>query len=212
MAIVSHNMNFALGAFGPGINRNRDADFNLDLQTFRGDKPIRLNSRTASGTTGDHIGFQCKPAQGASTAKNVIGCEISPRVNSGVALSSSGSLIGAHIDAFLRGTAAGTIAGDVRGLNLELVTDDGGTRTISGNVSGIRMRSAFSATTITGKFCAFRIEKPEAQTNSKDYDYLFDLTGTSAAWNSAGTPSTQAGFILCRVNGVDKRIQLFTDA
>jgi len=57
---------------------------------------------------------------------------------------------------------------------------------------------------------AIRIEKPEVQTNSKDFDYLMDLTSTSAAWNSAGTPSTQAGFLLLRVNGADRYVQLFT--
>ena len=211
--IVSRNIDFSRGAIGPGILSNRDVDFNLDLQTFRGDRPIRLNSRSWTGTGGSHIGFQAKPAQATSMANNVIGCEISPRLNSGVALTGSGSIIGAHIDAFLRGTAAGTVAGDVRVLNLEAVTDDAGTRTISGNVSMLRFRAAFSATTITGKFVPIRIEAAEAQTNSKQFDAVLELPGTVAGvWHDTQTSATGAGFIKVLVNGNARYITLTSGA
>ena len=207
--IVSRNIDFSRGAIGPGINSNRDEDFNLDLQTKRGDRPIRLNSRAWDGTGGSHIGFQSKPAQSASTAQNVIGCEISPRLNSGVALTGSGSIIGAHVDAFLRGTAAGTVAGDVRVLNLEAVTDDAGTRAITGNVSMLRFRAAFSATSIGGKFVPIRIEKAEAQTNSKQFDAVFELPSTLAGvWSDTEVSATGAGFIKVLVNGNARYITL----
>jgi len=203
--------------YGPYVGTGRGGSVgqrahHLRLSTSRAARTIRLNSRTLTdatlGTDGTHIGFQSKPGQGVSTSQNVIGAEISPRLNDAVALTGSGSIIGLHVDAFLRGTT-GNVAGDVRALQLELVTNDAGTRTIAGNVSHVRLRTAFSGT-ITGFFSAFRVETPEVQTNSQDLDGLFDLTGVSAAWGSAGTPSTQAGFLKLRVNNLDRYVQLFT--
>jgi len=189
--------------------------FNLDLKTTSDNKPIRLNSRNYVQVSGSSIAFQSKPAQTIGSSGSVIGGEISPRLNSGVALSGSGSVIGLHVDAFLKGTAAGTVGGDVRALNLELVTDDAGTRTITGNVNAIRIRSAFSATTISGKFVPIRIEKAETQTNSKQYDAVLELPSTVAGvWNSApGTePSTADGYIKVLVNGAARYIQLYSTA
>lgn len=186
------------------------------LETDTDSKTIRINSRNYTAVTGDNIGFQSKPAASVSkTSGNIIGCEISPRVNSGVALASGGSIIGAHIDTYLRGTAAGTIAGDVRVAQLEAVTDDAGTRTISGNVSMLRFRAAFSATAITGTFVPIRIEKPEVQTNSQNFDAVFELTSTLAGvWNDApGTePTTADGYIKVLVNGNARYIQLYSGA
>lgn len=179
-------------------------------------KTVRINNITNTGTANDFIGFQVKPAQGASTAQSLKGGEVSPRLNSGVALTGSGSIIGLHVDSYLKGTAAGTVAGDVRALNLELVTDDAGTRAITGNVNAIRVRSAFSSSGITGKFVPFRVEKAEAQTNSKNYDALFDLTSTSSdCWND--DPATELnnpggtvkGYIKVLVNSQPRYIALY---
>lgn len=186
-----------------------------DFRTDDDSKTLRLNSRNYTQTSGNSIGFQAKPAQTVASSGQVIGGEISPRVNDGIALSGSGGLVGLHVDAYAKGTSAGTIAGDVRALNLELVTDDAGTRTISGNVTGIRIRSAFSATTITGTFVPIRIEKAESQTNSKQYDAVLELPSTNAGvWHSdPGTePSTAAGYIKVLVNGLARYIQLYSGA
>jgi len=173
---------------------------------------LRFNSITNTGTANDFIGFQCKPAQGAATAKNVVGAEIGPRVNSGFALTGGGSLIGATIAPELKGTAAGTIGGDYRCLQLEAVTDDGGTRAITGNVSMLRFRSAFSSGTISGKFVPIRIEKPEAQTNSKNFDAVFELTSAlSGIWDkTAAVNATQNGYIKVLVDGTAAYIPLYT--
>jgi hypothetical protein len=177
-------------------------------------KTVKIGSITNTGTANSLIGFQSKPAQGASTAQNVIGCEISPRVNDTFALTSTGTLIGAHVDAYLKGTT-GDIGGDVRGLQIELVTDDAGARDITGNVSGIRIRMAFSAGTVTGNIAAIRIEKPETQTNSENYGAVLELTDTLAGvWNDApGTePTTADGYIKVLVNGNARYIQLYSGA
>lgn len=174
---------------------------------------IRLNSITNIGTANSFIGFQSKPAQGASTAQNIIGAEISPRLNDTFALTGTGTIIGMHVDTYLRGTT-GNVAGDVRGQQIEMVTDDAGTRTVTGNVSGLRFRTAWSGT-ITGDMEAIRIEAPEAQTNSKTYDSVLTLTGTVAGvWNDAPAtePTTADGYIKVIVNGNARYIQLYSGA
>ena len=191
--------------------RIRPKSGHFDVQTLVDSKTIRLNSRNYT-SSGNFIGFQCKPVQAANGA-DVKGGEISPRINNTFTL--SGSIIGLHVDAFLRGTAAGTISGDVRGLNLELVTDDAATRDITGNVSAIRIRAAFSAGTVSGKIVPFRVEKMEAQTNSKQWDAVLELPSTVAGvWNSApGTePTTADGYIKVLVNGAARYIQLYSGA
>lgn len=175
----------------------------------------RLGSRNFSATSGDAIGLQDKPAQTVSSSGNLIGMEISPRLNSAVALTGSGSIIGLHVDAYLKGTAAGTIAGDVRGQQIELVTDDSGTRTVTGDVVGLRMRAAFSATTITGDMIALKIEKAETQTNSKQWEYVLSLTGDNALiWRDDYTTevTTLSGAFKVLVNGVARWVPLYSGA
>jgi hypothetical protein len=189
----------------------------LDLKTVNENRTIRLNSRNYALATGSVIGFQSKPAITVSkTADGVIGGEISPRVNSGVALAGGGTVVGLHVDTYLKGTAAGTISGSVRALELEQVTDDAGVRAITGDVNHIRIRSAFSATSIGGKFVPIRIEKAEAQTGSKQYDAVLDLPDTNAGvWNKdPGTElnlpgGTVKGYIKVLVGGEARYIALY---
>lgn len=176
--------------------------------TDQAGKTVRINSITGTGTANSFIGFQSKPAQGASNANGVTGGEISPRINDTF---TGGTIIGLHVDAYLKGTT-GNLSGDVRALNLELVTDDAGARNVAGNVNAIRIRAAFSAGTVSGLISVIRVETMETQTGSEQWGYLFDLTGTSGGWGSSGTPGTQAGFLKLRVNGSDKWVQLFSSA
>lgn len=176
---------------------------------------VRIDSVTNTGTANSWIGFQSKPAQGVSTAQNVIGFEVSPRLNDAVALTGGGTIIGAHVDANLKGTT-GNIAGDVRGQQIELVTDDAGTRTISGDVIGERFRMAFSGT-VTGSIVPFKVEKAEAQTNSKSWTALMNLTSIQpGVWND--DPGTEVnigaakGYIKVLVNGQVRYIALFDQA
>jgi hypothetical protein len=172
---------------------------------------IRLNSATKTDTTDDFIGFQSKPAVGATTTKTVTGAEISPRVNNTF---DAANVIGLHVDTYLKGTGAGTISGDVRGQQIEMVTDDNGGKTVSGNVVGLRFRTAWSGT-ITGKMIAIRIEKPETQTGSKNYDYVLDLPSDNALiWRDDYTTevTTLAGALKVRVNGADRWIPLYSGA
>lgn len=207
----------------PGIGVSRDTltprsgqNLALDVAATSTDmagKTVRLNSITNTGTANSWIGFQSKPAQGVDTAQNVIGGEISPRLNDGIDLTGTGSIIGLHMDAYLKGTT-GNVAGDVRGAQIELVTDDAATRTISGDVIGLRFRAAFSGT-ITGDMVAISIEKAEAQTNSKQWEYVLELTGDNGLiWASGyGTEvTTLDGAFKVKVNGADRWVPLYSGA
>ena len=198
-----------------GLQAN--ASTNLILRTALLSNSVRLNSITDSTTTsGDLIGFQSKPRSGVSGTQSVYGGQISASVSDAVALSSSGSVIGLHADVYVRGTSAGTIAGDVRGMQIELTTDDAGTRDITGYVTGLRIRKAFSAGTVTGKQSAIRIEKPEVQTNSENYDGAFEFTGAgSDMWSDDPTTElnlpggTVKGYIKVIVNNAARYIALY---
>lgn len=207
---------FAFGAVSDVVypGKNGSSHVNFEFRTQNLSKTIRLNSQTDSDTaSGDLIGFQSKPRTGVAGSQVVYGCQVGAQISSGIALSGSGSIIGAHFDVYLRGATTGTIAGDVRGAQIELTTDDSGNRAITGNVSGLRIRMAFSSGTVSGKIAAFRVEKPEAQTNSKTFDALFELTstvgsGATVAWHDTQTSSTAAGVIGVLVNGNKRYITL----
>lgn len=146
-------------------------------------KTVRIGSITNTGTANSFIGFQSKPGQGASMANDVIGGEISPRINDTFALTGTGSIIGLHVDCYLKGTT-GNIAGDVRGLQCELVDDGGSSRTVSGYVTHLRIRSNLSCT-VTGKYTAIRVENEEG---TKALDALIQFTaGSGALVESSGT-------------------------
>lgn len=185
---------------------------NLALETGRDNRQVRINSRDFSQASGSSIGFQAKPAQAVTSTGSVIGGEISPRVNDNVDIA---NVIGLHVDTYLKGTAAKTVSGDVRGLQVELVTDDAGTNTVSGNVSAIRVRAAFSASTLTGVMAPIRIEKAEAQTNSQQWDCVLELTDVNGLiWDDDfGTePADAAGGFKVRINGQDRWVQTYSTA
>ncbi len=177
-----------------------------------GGKTIRLNSITNTGTGHDLIGFQSKPGQGASTAKNVIGCEISPRLNDAVALTGSGSIIGQHVDCYLKGTT-GNIAGDVRGQQIELIDDTGSSRTVAGNVSSIRLRSNLSCT-VTGKTCAIRWENSEGTKGWDGFLQLSAALGTQTGTTNADKDGNSAlGTLKVLLSsGAIGHIQIYADA
>jgi len=184
--------------------------------TDQAGETVRLNSITNTGTANSWIGFQSKPGQGTTMANPVIGFEVSPRLNDGIALTgASGTIIGGHIDTYLRGTT-GNVASDVRGLQLELVTDDAGTRVVTGDVVGLRMRAAFSGT-VTGHVVPFRIEFAENQTNSVDWEALMKLTGTQGGvWNDDPATEVDAttvkGYLKVLVNDQVRYIALYDQA
>ena len=163
-------------------------------------------------TSKSGIGIQVRAAQTATNTSDIIGGEISARVNDDIDVANT---TGLHVDTYLRGTTAKTISGDVRALEVELVTDDAGTNTISGSVYGIRMRAAFSATTLTGVMAAIRIEKAEAQTGSQQWDYVLDLpSNNDLIWDSdySTEPADENGGFKVRINGADRWVKTYSTA
>ena len=196
----------------PGSVPAWQSDDNVEINSLVDNKTIRLTSRNYSQATGSSIGYQSKPAQTITSTGSVIGGEVSPRVNNGVALA---NIIGLHVDAYLKGTSAGAISGDVRGMQIELVSDDAGTRVLSGDVTGLRFRMALSATSVGGVISAIKIEKAEAQTNSQQWEYVLDLTGVNGLiWDDDFTnePGTAAGGFKVRINGSDRWVQTYSSA
>src|SRR3990167_7326366 len=138
-------------------------DQHLTIDTATDSKNVRINSRNFPATTGDAIAVKIKPAVSVTkTADGLKGLEVSPRVNSGIAMAgASGTVIGIHADVYLKGTAAGAIG----------------------------VRAAFSAS-ITGKMIPIRIEKAETQTGSLQWDAVLDLPSTNGnIWTDAGVTS-----------------------
>ena len=182
----------------------------LRLLTDTDTKPVIINTKNMTATSGDVMAFSVKPAGTVTSTGTLFGGQISPRINDDIDYA---NIIGLHIDAYLKGTATKTISSDVRALNLELVTDDGGTNTVSGNVTGIRIRAAFSATTLTGVMAPIRIEKAESQTNSQQWDCVLELPGTNAGiWNNNPTTENDGaleGYIKVLIGGVAKYIRLY---
>lgn len=178
----------------------------LKLNSSGAGKSVRINVRTISTDEDESfIGFVSKPGIGITHAnsKELKGGEISPRLSDGVAW--PGSVIGLHTDVYLKGTSAGAVGGDVRALQLELVTDTGGTRAITGYVAGIRLRTAWSSGAPSGGIHAIRIEKPEAQSNSKTFTSVLQLTSSVAGvWDINDTTfgdGSHVGFFKVELGG-----------
>ena len=189
---------------------NAIASGHLALKTVDDNKTVKINSRNYT-SSGNGIGFQCKPSQTVNGA-DIKGGEISPRVQSGITL--SGSIIGLHVDFDLKGTAAGTITGDCRVLELEMVADVSGGRTVTGDVTAIRVRSFMPASGgVGGIKSVIKIEKVE--TGGVAYDGILDLKGVeSDLYNDtdSGGGGSLDGFVKLQVNGNARYIRLYDAA
>lgn len=152
-----------------------DATNNIALTTTAAGKKVTINSRTESTDTANSlIGVQIKPGRGISAATDVIGAEISPRLNDAIALTGTGSMIGLHTDVYLKGTT-GDIAGDVRGQQIELVDDTGSSRTVAGDMTHLRIRSNMSCT-VTGDYSVIKVEDEEG---TKAFDAFAQIAATN---------------------------------
>lgn len=187
-------------------------DLDLNLNTTSDGRQVELNSRNFTQTSGDSIGFRVAPAQSVTSTGTLFGGQVTPRLNDDIDLA---NIIGLHVDTYVRGTTAKTLSGDVRALQLELVTDDAATNTVSGDVNAIRIRAAFSATTLTGDMVPIKIEVAETQTNSQQWDAVFELQGANAGiWASgaaSGVGDTEDGYFKIIINGVAQYVMTFSD-
>jgi hypothetical protein len=184
------------------------ANLNLDLETLTDSKPVRINSRNFTQTSGDTIGFQTTPNQAATTSGEVYGAQFKPRVaNTFDALACTG----VGIDSELKGSGAGALTDDLRGINMYLGAT--GTGTIGGNVVGIRARVE-SNINPTGNIVLLL---PVQHEGTQGWDGLikFDAAlGThSMTTNADKTAEAKSGTIKVRgSDGTLYHIQLYADA
>jgi len=212
MAIVSRNIDFSQGALGPGIKDNPNAQFNLDLQTARGTKPIRLNSRNTSDTSGNLIGLQCKPggAGGAAATASVTAAEFSPRFADGTA---GDSLIAAKFDPILQGSsgAGGNLSGALRGVEVNLTDGNGGTRTITGTSAAFRVFQQLTTKTFTNGLFVLHVEAAGGGVAWTGFAALPDDAQVSSTTGSEPALPANTGFIRVRVGSTLLKIPLYAN-
>lgn len=182
------------------------ADFHLFLETSDDDRQVRINSRDFSQTSGNSIAFQAKPSQTATTTGEVIGAEISPRVQSGIGF---GVLKGLHIDVDMKGTSGGN-GTDVRVLELEAVDAGVNTRTVSGDVAFIRFRSNLSTGTLSGDQTIFKIEAHEG---SQAWDAFVKAPASSGLSGGTITDALPAntGWIRVKLGSTFGKVPVYAD-
>jgi len=179
----------------------------LEFTTLNDDKQVRINSRPYNQATGGSIAFQSKPSQETTTTGDVIGGEISPRVQSGIAF---GQIKGLHVDCDLKAAAGGNGA-NVRALELELVSPAGSTRTISGDVVFIRFRSGMEAgITITGDHSVLEVEASEGTAWGMFAKFPSDSAIAGGTINS-GLPA-DVGWVRVKIGATLGRIPVYNNS
>lgn len=185
------------------IDRNH-----MSLNVRRDDKQIRLNSREFSQASGNSIAFQAKPNQTVTTTGEVIGGEISPRVQSGVG---AGVLKGLHVDFDIKGAASTGNITDARVLELEAVDAGANSRTY-GDVTFVRVRSNLSPDTLTTDQSVIKVEPKEG---ASDFTAFAVFGSTSAialvTGSTTGALPANTGFIRVKVAGTYMKIPLYAD-
>lgn len=178
----------------------------LALQTTSDNKIVKINSRTYTQTSGDTVGFQVTPNQGATTTGEVFGGQIKPRVAAGF---NAASVNGLGIDSEVK-SGAGALSSDLRGLNIYLGATGNGT--IGGNVCVVRARAEVNINP-TGRIVFAHIVQHEG---SQGWDGLLEFTealGThSMTTNADKTGNGKSGTVKVYANGTLYHIQLYADS
>jgi len=143
---------------------------------------VRINSRTYTQTSGDTIGFQTSPSQGATTTGEVYGAQIKPRVAGGF---DAATVNGIGIDSELK-SGAGDLSSDLRGINLYLGSTGSGT--IGGDIVGIRARVE-SAINPTGNIVLVKMVDGEG---AQDWDGILKI-GAALGTQGGTTSSDKSG-------------------
>jgi hypothetical protein len=220
MPIGSHNFDWS-EPLGPGLGvDHRSRNRNMDLQTKRGDRPIRLNSRSpltnaagAALATGNLIGMQCKPGAGGggSATASVKAAEFSPRFRDGTA---GGNLIGISVDPILQGSsgAGGNLSGAMRGIEVTLTDGNGGTRTITGRSAFIRFFHQLATKTFTNGLFGLEFAAKGGGVAWDGAMYLDAEAGLAAASSGGGASlPANVGWIRVKVGSEFLKIPLYND-
>lgn len=168
---------------------------------------IVISGLSSTATSGDLIGLQLSPSQGADTTGEVFGAQIKPRVASTF---NAATVNGLGIDSELKGPGDGALSSDLRGINLYMGAT--GTGTIGGNIVGLRARLE-SAINPTGHAVLLL---PVDNEGAQDWDGLikFDAAlGTHGMTTSSDkTGNAKSGTIkVIGSDGTVYHIQLYAD-
>lgn len=205
-------INVVAGVLSAGKPIVPDSDKQIDAINGR---PLKISSQRYTQTSGDSIGYQCKPDQRVTTTGDVFGAQLSPRVQ---AAAGCNRLVGHSSAPIIKGSSgvSGTVTNGVQCYRAELTDELGAGKTFSDDlvgydVRGIAMESGHTYDSNVHTV-GFRMGTSE---NSKAWDAVLKLSGTQAGvWNDTpGTePSTGDGYIKVIVNNSDRYIQLFSTA
>ncbi len=105
-----------------------DTSDHFKIETSADGKTVRINSRSYTQASGGSIGYQSKPSQTVTTTGEVIGAELSPRLQSGIG---AASLTGHVATPILKGSVGGDITARFVAYKGELTDENAGTRTIA---------------------------------------------------------------------------------
>lgn len=167
----------------------------LDIETLADDKRIRLNDRNYAATTGDIIGFSCKPAANASGTQTVYGGQISPRANDNVDVA---ALVGLQVEPILKGATVLAVAGDMRALDVRLTSE--GANTVGGIAGGIFLYNQLKSATFTGGVYPIVVK---AHGDTQAWTGLMEIpSGITNAANGGGADV----YINITINGTAARI------
>jgi hypothetical protein len=181
--------------------------FHLHLDTRSDNKQVKLNSRDFTQASGSSIAFQSKPSQTVDTTGDVIGGEISPRVQSGI---DAGQLKGLHIDTDMKGTGARTVSW-VKGLELEFGSDAGSNVTVTNDAVGINLRNFLQGVTVTGDVAAIRIQNHEGVAYTCFAKFEGENAGIEITGASASIPAN-TGYLLIKVGSTLYRIPIYANS
>lgn len=190
-----------------------EGHFSINTNTT---KNIRLNVQTYTATTGNQIGVQIKPRQGAASSGSFTGMEISTQVSSTFANTSGQGLIGLKTDCYLRGTT-GDITGDVRAHAVELVDDfNSGTasqRTVTGDTCFFWIRPAVSWAT-TGIYSIFHVQQPDSGTQNPDcfIDFQGEITDVVEITGASASIPANTGYLLINVASTLYRVPVYANS
>jgi hypothetical protein len=178
---------------------------NLALNTTSDNKPVLVNSRNYTQTSGDSIAMQSKPSQTITGTASVYGAQFSPRFQDAIG---GGALVAVQGAPVLKGNT-GNLSSDVRAFEASIdLNNVASGRTITGTVSALyAYLQSSSSTTYTGGCAVIHV----AAEDTHKWDFLIKAQATNGfAVVGAGTYSTSDGYFLIQVGASTYRIPFFT--
>lgn len=181
-----------------------DTTSNLKLNTLVDSKPVLINSRNYTQTSGDSIGLQSKPSQTVTGTASVYGAQFSPRMQDAIG---GGSLVGIQSAPVLKGTS-GNLSGDVRAFeaSIDLNNASGNTRTVTGVVSALyAYLQSGSNMTYTGGISVIHV----AAEDTKKWTHFLNTAAGVGFVNTTASLGSQIGQILVNIGGTTRAIPYY---